>query len=91
MEAFPSSFPCETLDPESLKWLLDNGADPNTPRSTSLDYLIGAYVRGPLKLASCIEILLHAGGKTRYNIPSVLAILRGDLKLLREQIGQTLQ
>ncbi len=90
--------PCETLDPGSLQWLLDKGADPNcgTPESwgggnsahpgTALDYVIGSYVREGERLSSCIQILLDAGGTTKYSNPSVLAILRGALDELREQI-----
>jgi ankyrin repeat protein len=90
--------PCETLDPGSLKWLLEKGADPNcrNPENwsginylypgTALDYVIGSYVRDPEKLSSCIQILLDAGGTTKYSIHSVLAILRGDLDELIEQI-----
>jgi ankyrin repeat protein len=37
-------------------------------------------------LSSCIQTLLEAGGTTRYSIPSVLGILRGDLNSLAEQI-----
>src|SRR6266849_10256085 len=34
---------CETLNPVTLRWLLDHGADPNCPpqTGTALDYLIG--------------------------------------------------
>jgi hypothetical protein len=97
---YPITFaPCETLDPGSLKWLLEKGADPNcrNPENwsginylypgTALDYVIGSYVRDPEKLSSCIQILLDAGGTTKYSIPSVLAILRGDLDGLIEQIN----
>jgi ankyrin repeat protein len=90
--------PCETLDPASLKWLLDHGADPNcgSPANwggtgnphpgTALDYVIGSYVRDPEILSSCIEILLDVGGATRYNTPSVLAILRRHLDHLTSQL-----
>ena len=49
--------PCETLDPISLRWLLQHGADPNCGTSsewrsrghshpgTALDYVLGTYVR----------------------------------------------
>lgn len=43
--------PCESVDPVAMRWLLDQGADPNVPkpgrRVTALDYLIGSYVRSP--------------------------------------------
>ncbi|MGI8959457.1 MAG: ankyrin repeat domain-containing protein, partial [Bryobacteraceae bacterium] len=90
--------PCETLDPGSLKWLLEKGADPNCSNAenwsgannphpgTALDYVIGSYVRNPEILSSCIQILLEAGGTTKYSTPAVLAILRGDLNELAEEI-----
>jgi ankyrin repeat protein len=74
---------CESVDPVSLKWLLDHGANPNirgkAPFSgTALDYVIGSYVRSS-DLSACIDILLKAGGTTKYNIPSVMEILAGRL------------
>ena len=78
---FPALFtPCENIEPEPLKWLLDHGADPNrgNPRSaaTALDYVIDTYPRDPGRLTACIEILLAAGGRTRYDVPGVLPLLR---------------
>jgi ankyrin repeat protein len=79
---FPALFtPCENLEPEPLKWLLDHGADPNrgNPRAadTALDYVIDTYPRDPMRLTACIEIVLAAGGRTRYDAPGVLPLLRG--------------
>jgi len=48
---FPVLFyPCENLEPEPLKWLLDHGADPNRgilhePQNTALDYVLRTYPR----------------------------------------------
>jgi len=75
-------FPCENLEPESLKVLLDHGADPNRgvrhdPGTTALDYVVSTYPRDPPRLSACIELLLAAGARTRYDVPGVLAILRG--------------
>lgn len=90
---------CEALDPVSLRWLLDHGADPNcgtaaqwnargvTHPGTALDYLLGAYVRDPEVLEVCIELLLTAGGKTKYDVPAVLAILRRRLDQLTELLN----
>jgi len=95
---FPILFaPCESWDPEALTWLLDHGADPNRrdPRQsvlgtpfpgTALDYLLGSYARSPQRLAACIDVLLAAGGTTRYDAPAVLDLLRGRLDGLAGQI-----
>lgn len=73
--------PCETIDPITLKWLLDHGADPNfgdDPKlGTALDYLLGAYVRRTDDLRTCIDLLLAAGGKSKHDDPAVMAVIRG--------------
>ena len=70
---FPIIFaPCEAVDPEALKWLLEHGANPNCADpnrrfpDTALDYVIGTYVRSPERLRACIDLLLEAGGVTKY-------------------------
>lgn len=77
--------PCETVDPASLRWLLAHGAHPDCPRpgrrTTALDYLIGSYVRSP-GLGECIDLLVMAGGTTRYDQPGVLDLLTGRLDRL---------
>lgn len=79
--------PCETVDPVALKWLLEHGADPNRgDAGTALDYLIGSYVRNPESLSACINILLDVGASTKYDLPGVLAVLRGRSDQLREQL-----
>jgi ankyrin repeat protein len=95
---FPIIFaPCEAWDPIALEWLLDHGADPNCrdPRQsaagqpalgTALDYLIGSYARSPERLKACIEVLLEAGGETRYESPGFLDLLRGRLDSLTGQL-----
>lgn len=95
---FPVLFaPCESMDAAALKWLLDRGANPNLrdPRQsaagrpypgTALDYLIGSYARSLERLSACIDVLLEAGGETRYNASAVLAVLRGRLDDLTELI-----
>lgn len=89
---FPIIFaPCETVEPASIKWLLEHGADPDCPRprpkypGTSLDYVISTYGRSP-KLGACIDTLLDAGGTTKHNVPPVLDLLRGRLDRLDEQL-----
>jgi hypothetical protein len=85
------------MDPAALKWLLEHGANPNCrdPRQTAaghpypgtaLDYLIASYARAAERLSTCIDILLEAGGETRYDAPPVLALLRGRLDNLTAQI-----
>jgi hypothetical protein len=95
---FPIIFaPCESWDPAALKWLLDHGANPNCrdPRQsaaghpypgTALDYLIASYARSAQRLGTCIDVLLEAGGATKYDVPAVLQLLRGRLDGLVEQI-----
>jgi len=89
---FPIIFaPCETVDPLALQWLLQRGADPNCadPQrkypDNALDYVIGTYARSE-ELGACIDILLNAGGVTKYNIPVVLNLLRNRLDLLAESL-----
>jgi ankyrin repeat protein len=95
---FPILFaPCESWDPAALKWLLDHGANPNCrdPRQsvmgrpfpgTALDYLIVGYARSVERLSACIDLLLEAGGETKYDAPAVLALLQGRLDTLAELI-----
>jgi hypothetical protein len=89
---FPIIFaPCETVEPTPLRWLLEHGADPNCgdPQrkypGTALDYVIGTYGRSE-QLGACIDILLQAGGVTKYGIPPVLNLLRARLDLLAENL-----
>jgi Ankyrin repeats (3 copies) len=83
--------PCETLDPVALKWLLDHGANPNCGRAgrqdpgTALDYVIGTYSRSG-QLRECIDILMQHGGTTRYQIPALLDLLRGETESLKSRL-----
>jgi ankyrin repeat protein len=95
---FPIIFsPCESLDPAALEWLLDHGANPNCRDhayeisghpypGTALDYVIASYARAPQRLSACIDILLAAGGTTKYDEPAVLQLLRGRVDNLAELI-----
>lgn len=89
---FPIIFaPCETVDAEALRWLLNHGAhpmpyanDPGRPGAqTALDYVIGTYSRSAA-LGECIDMLLAAGCTTRRGTPAVLEILRGRTEKLAE-------
>jgi ankyrin repeat protein len=89
---FPIIFaPCETVQPEAIKWLLKHGANPNCARAdrkypgTALDYVIGTYGRSA-QLGECMDILVEAGGVTKYDVPPVLDLLRGRLDLLAEHL-----
>ncbi|HXI43574.1 MAG TPA: ankyrin repeat domain-containing protein [Bryobacteraceae bacterium] len=93
---FPIIFaPCESMDPDALRWLLDHGANPNCGDhgyeisghpypGTALDYLIAGYARSVDRLSACIDLLLEAGGATKYDAPAVLALLRGRLDNLMQ-------
>jgi len=82
---------CETLNPITLRWLLEHGADPNCGSEamwesrgvphpgTALDCLLGAYVRDPEVMVTCIEILFRAGGKSKHAPPAVLAVIQGSM------------
>jgi hypothetical protein len=90
---FPIVFAaCESVDPVALKWLLDHGANPNCDNpqrkytGTALDYVIGTYARSAERLSACIDLLLDAGGTTRYNAPGVLEVLRRQPARLVEQL-----
>lgn len=88
---FPIIFsPCESLDPRTLGWLLDHGANPNCAnakgRESALDYAIATYARSPERLSACIDLLLAAGGTTKYDLPGVLDLLRGRLDRLAERL-----
>jgi len=95
---FPIIFaPCESWDPAALEWLLDHGAEPNRrdPRQsadghpfpgTALDYLIASYARSPERLAACIDVLLDAGGETKYDPSPLLQLIRGRLDTLADLI-----
>jgi ankyrin repeat protein len=91
---FPIIFaPCETVEPAPIKWLLEHGANPNCDKperkypGTALDYVIGTYGRSA-QLGACMDLLLEAGGVTRYKMPPVLGLLRGRLDLLVQPIEE---
>jgi ankyrin repeat protein len=88
---FPIIFaPCESVNPQALEWLLAHGANPNCEdargRGTALDYVISTYGRSPERLSACIDLLLAAGGTTKYNVPGVLEVLRRPLDRLANQL-----
>jgi ankyrin repeat protein len=85
---FPILFaPCETVEPVPIRWLLEHGGNPNCAKpgrkypGTALDQVIGTYGRSA-QLGECIDLLLGAGGVTKYNVPPILDLLRGRMDLL---------
>lgn len=89
---FPIIFaPCETVEPAPIKWLLDHGANPNCAKpgrkypGTALDQVILSYARSP-QLGACIDILIAAGGVTKYEMPPVLDLLRNRVDLLAKHL-----
>jgi ankyrin repeat protein len=86
---FPIIFAaCESIDPVSLKWLLDHGANPgavdNEDRS-ALDYVIGSYVRSS-DLGECVDILIAFGAATKYSLP-VLDLVCGRVDRVRAHLA----
>jgi ankyrin repeat protein len=88
-DSFPIIFsPCESMDPEVVKWLLGHGANPNCGnaygRTSALDYLLLTYARSPERMSACIDALLAVGGTTKYSAPGLFELLRGQLDRLTE-------
>ena len=91
---FPIIFaPCETVEPDAIRWLLDHGANPNCARvgrkhpDSALDYVIGTYSRSA-QLGECIDMLAAAGCASRRNMPAVLDLLRGRVDVLAELLDE---
>lgn len=89
---FPILFaPCETVQPEAIRWLLDHGANPDCARpgrkypDNALDYVIGTYSRSA-ELGRCIDLLVEAGCASRHKVRGLLDILRGRTDRLAEQL-----
>lgn len=81
--------PCETLQPEALRWLLDHGARPDAASpdyGTPLAMLTGTYSRNAAGKHACLEVLAEHGQQ----IPDtpVMALHRGRLDLLEKHLEQ---
>jgi ankyrin repeat protein len=76
--------PCETLAPESLRYLISCGADMDvmSGRGDCVQMLIATYVRDPDGKHGCLEVFADAG----YEFPDTapMAIHRGRIDLLAE-------
>ena len=75
--------PCETLQPQALRWLLQHGADPNTATEDSgncVQMLVATYWRDPAGKHACLEVFAEIG----YSFPDTapMAIHRGRIDLL---------
>jgi hypothetical protein len=80
--------PCECLAPETLRWLLARGAEPDV--ATSPDYgdplrmLLGTYGRDPHAKHVCLGVMAEAG----YDLPDTpaMALHAGRLDRLRRHL-----
>jgi ankyrin repeat protein len=74
--------PCETLQPDALRWLLAHGADRNAASDDNncVQMLIGTYSRNPEGKHACLEVFAEAG----YPFPDTapMALHRGRIDLL---------
>ena len=55
---------CETLAPESLKWLIAHGADPNVASDdygACVQMLVGTYSRDAVGKQECLQVFADAG------------------------------
>ncbi len=83
--------PCETMNPVSLRWLLEHGADPNAQSTvekdygTPLDMVIATYARSR-EQRECIRILIEAGGKSKFSHSPSIFIHQGNLEALKAAI-----
>jgi len=89
---FPIIFaPCESVQPEAIRWLLEHGANPDCAEpgrkypDNALDYVIGTYSRSE-DLGRCIDMLAEAGCTSRHRVPGLLHILSGRTDRLAQQL-----
>lgn len=82
--------PCETLEPEPLKWLIAHGAKTDQLNTDSaygecVKMLVSTYSRSPGKHA-CLEIFADAGAP--YPDTAPMAVHRGRIDLLEACLGR---
>jgi ankyrin repeat protein len=81
--------PCETLAPQSLRWLMAHGADPrlvSKDYGTPLSMVVGTYSRNARGKHACLEAFEEAG----FLLPDtpVMALHRGRLDLLGSHLDR---
>ena len=79
--------PCESLNPEGLRFLLAHGADPNFTTDnmgSPLDLVICTYAHS--KRNECLDILIEAGA--HFEDCAEMDILRGRVDLLEQRLDQ---
>lgn len=82
-------YPCECLAPGVIRFLLEQGADPNRRgvlggcKDTPLEMVLGTYGRSPAQ-ADCIEALIAGGA--RYEDGPVMDLHRNRLESLSRRI-----
>ena len=77
--------PCESLNPDGLRFLLEHGADPNyrDRDGNALDMVLNTYQHEHRE--ECLELLVQAGA--RYTDGAEMDILRGRIDLLRARLA----
>ena len=77
--------PCESLNPDGLRFLLEHGADPNyrDRDGSALDMILNTYQHEHRE--ECLELLVQAGAS--YTDGAEMDILRGRIDLLRARLA----
>ena len=77
--------PCESLNPDGLRFLLQHGADPNyrDRDGSALDMVLNTYQHEHRE--ECLELLVQAGAS--YTDGAEMDILRGRIDLLRARLA----
>ena len=78
--------PCESLNPDGLRFLLEHGADPNygDGDGSALDMVLNTYQHEHRE--ECLELLVQAGA--HYNDCAEMDVLRGRLDLLQARLAE---
>ena len=77
--------PCESLNPDGLRFLLEHGADPNyrDTDGSALDMVLDTYQHEHRE--ECLELLVQAGAN--YTDGAEMEILRGRIDLLQGRLA----